>query len=50
MIVTLDTGPALAVRRFRDHWSKLSGPSLGRPPVNAEIKAPVARMAEANPL
>ena len=38
-------------RRFRDHWTTLSGrPTAGRPPVNAEIRALVARMAEANPL
>ncbi len=38
-------------RRFRDHWIKLSGrPTVGRPPVNAEIRALVARVAAANPL
>ena len=38
-------------RRFREHWTKISGrPPVGRPPVNAEIKALVARMAAANPL
>ena len=38
-------------RRFREHWTKISGrPLVGRPPVNAEIKALVARMAAANPL
>src|SRR5712664_135416 len=38
-------------RRFREHWTKLSArPIAGRPPVNAEIKALVTRMAAANPL
>ncbi len=38
-------------RRFREHWTKLSGRrSVGRPPVNAETKALVTRMAAANPL
>jgi hypothetical protein len=38
-------------RRFRAYWTRLSGrPTGGRPPVNAEIKAPVTRMAAANPL
>jgi putative transposase len=38
-------------RRFREHWTKRSGrPAVGRPPVNAEIKALVIRMAAANPL
>src|SRR5216117_782816 len=38
-------------RRFREHWTKLSArPLAGRPPVNAEIKALVTRMAAANPL
>ena len=38
-------------RRFRDYWTKLSGGrTVGRPPVNADIKALVARMAAANPL
>src|SRR5437899_5684136 len=38
-------------RRFRAYWTRLSGrPTGGRPPVNAEIKALVARMAAANPL
>src|SRR2546427_9541969 len=38
-------------RRFCEHWTKLSaGPIAGRPPVNAEIKALVTRMAAANPL
>src|SRR3989442_7147855 len=38
-------------RRFCEHWTKLSSrPIAGRPPVNAEIKALVTRMAAANPL
>ncbi len=38
-------------RRFREHWTRLSGrPTGGRPPVNAQIKALVIRMAAANPL
>src|SRR6059036_3644738 len=38
-------------RRFREHWTKLSGrPTRGRPPVNPEIAALVTRMAAANPL
>src|SRR2546425_889295 len=37
-------------RRFRDHWTNLSGrPTRGRPPVNAQIKGLVIRMAAANP-
>jgi transposase InsO family protein len=38
-------------RRFREYWTRLSArPIAGRPPVNAEIKALVTRMAAANPL
>src|SRR6059036_3185490 len=38
-------------RRFCEHWTKLSArPIAGRPPVNAEIKGLVTRMAAANPL
>jgi putative transposase len=38
-------------RRFGEHWTMLSArPTAGRPPVNAEIKALVTRMAAANPL
>src|SRR5437867_3440002 len=38
-------------RRFREYWTKLSGrPAVGRPPVNAQIKALVTQMAAANPL
>src|SRR5207249_1165036 len=38
-------------RRFREYWTKLSGrPTGGRPPVNAQIKALITRLATANPL
>src|SRR5438034_11744698 len=38
-------------RRFREHWTQLSGrPTGGRSPVNAEITALVRKMAAANPL
>src|SRR6059036_3717232 len=38
-------------RRFREHWTKLSGrPTRGRPQVNPEIAALITRMAAANPL
>ena len=38
-------------RRFRAHWTKLSRrPAVGRPPVNAEIRTLVTRMAAANSL
>lgn len=51
IIVTPDTVLRSQRRRFRDHWTKLSGrPTGGRPPVNAELKALVLRMAAANPL
>ncbi len=51
VIVTPDTVLRWQRRRFREHWTKLSGrPTGGRPPANAEIKALVTRMAAANPL
>src|SRR5439155_21131395 len=51
VIVTPDTGLRWQRRRFREHWTRLSGrPTGGRPPVNAEIKVLVMRMAAANPL
>ena len=51
MIVTPDTVLRWQRRRFREHWAKLSGrPTVGRPPVNAEIIALVRKMAAANPL
>jgi len=38
-------------RRFREHWSQLSArPTGGRPPVHAEVKTLITRMAAANPL
>src|SRR6266404_6229894 len=50
-IVTPDTILRWQRRRFREHWTRLSGrPTGGRPPVNAEIKVLVMRMAAANPL
>jgi hypothetical protein len=38
-------------RRFREHWTGLSGrPRLGRPPISAETAALIRRMAVTNPL
>jgi putative transposase len=51
VIVTPDTILRWQRRRFREHWTKLSGrPTRGRPAVNLEIAALVTRMAAANPL
>ena len=51
IIVTPDTVLRWQRRRFREYWTKLSRrPTGGRPPINAEIKALVTRMATANPL
>jgi putative transposase len=51
IIVSPDTVLRWRPRRFREHWTQLSGrTSRGRPPVTAEIKALVTRMATANPL
>jgi putative transposase len=51
VIVAPDTVLRWQRRRFREHWAKLSGrPTGGRPPVHAEIRTLVARMAAANPL
>ena len=51
VIVTPDTVLRWQRRRFRKYWSQLSRrPPSGRPPVHAEIRALVARMATANPL
>ena len=51
VIVAPDTVVRWQRRRFREHWTKLSGqPTVGRPPVNAEVRALVRRMAAANPL
>ena len=51
VIVAPDTVLRWQRRRFRAHWTKLSGrPTSGRPRVSAEIKALVTRLAAANPL
>jgi putative transposase len=51
VIVTPATVLRWQRRRFREYWTRLSGRVTGgRPPVNAEIKALVTRMAGANPL
>jgi putative transposase len=51
VIVAPDTVLRWQRRRFRLHWTKLSGrPAVGRPPIRPEIRALVSRMAEANPL
>ena len=40
LIVTPDTVLRWQRRRFREHWTTLSGrPPVGRPPINAEIAA-----------
>jgi hypothetical protein len=51
VIVTPETVLRWQRRRFREYWTKLSGrPPGGRPPVNAQIKALITRLATANPL
>ncbi len=51
VIVAPDTVLRWQRRRFRMHWTRLSGrPIMGRPPVNAEITTLVRQMAAANPL
>src|SRR5439155_22667233 len=51
VIVSPDTVLRWQRRRFREYWTKLARRRIqGRPPVNAEIRALVARMATANPL
>jgi putative transposase len=51
VIVAPDTVLRWQRRRFRLHWTKLSGrPAVGRPPIRPEIRTLVSRMAEANPL
>jgi putative transposase len=51
VIVAPDTVLRWQRRRFRLHWTKLSGrPTGGRPPVNREVRALVSRMVAANPL
>src|SRR5947199_6790744 len=38
-------------RRFREYWARLSArPAAGRQRVSRQIRAPVVRMAQANPL
>ena len=51
LIVTPDTVLRWQRRRFREYWTQLSAqPTGGRPPVNAELRALITRMAAANPL
>jgi putative transposase len=51
VIVAPDTVLRWQRRRFREHWTKLSGrPTGGRPAVPAEIKTLITRMATANPM
>ena len=51
VIVSPDTVLRWQRRRFREHWTKLSGrPIAGRPPVNVVAKTLITRMAAANPL
>jgi putative transposase len=51
VIVTPDTVLRWQRRRFREHWTTLSGrPIGGRPPISPEIRALVTRMAAANPV
>src|SRR5437660_6540731 len=51
VIVTPDTVLRWQRRRFREYWTQLSRrPTRVRPPIHAEIKALVLRMAAANPL
>jgi len=49
--VTPDTVLRWQRRRFRQYWTRLSGRTTGgRPPISAEIRALITRMATANPL
>src|SRR5262249_54365780 len=49
--VSPETGLRWQRHRCREHWTKLSGrPRVARPPVRAEIRALVSRMAAANPV
>ena len=51
VIVTPDTVLRWQRRRFRAYWTQLSGRTTGgRPPLSAEIRALITRMATANPL
>ena len=49
VIVSPDTVLQWQRRRFREHWTRLSGrPRVGRPPINAEITALIRKMAAMN--
>jgi len=51
VFVTPDTVLRWQRHRFREYWTQLSGRTTGgRPAINAEIRALIARMATANPL
>jgi hypothetical protein len=51
VMVTLDTVLRWQRRRFREHWTRLSGqPAVGRPHVTADIITLVRKMTAANPL
>ena len=51
VIVTPDIVLRCQRRRFREYWTQPSGGSTGgRPPINAEIRALISRIATANPL
>jgi putative transposase len=51
VIVTPDTVLRWQRRRVRAYWTRLSGRTpRGRPPISAEIRALITRMATANPL
>jgi transposase InsO family protein len=51
VIVNPDTVLRWQRRRFRDYWTQLSRRTTGgRPPINVEIRALIARMVTANPL
>jgi putative transposase len=51
VIVSPDTVLRWQRRRFREYWTKLSARTTGgRPPINAEIRALITRIATANPL
>jgi putative transposase len=50
-MVTPDTVLRWQRRRFRAYWTQLSGRTTGgRPPISAEIRALITRIATANPL
>jgi hypothetical protein len=50
VIVTPDTVLRWQRRRFRAYWTQLSGRMTGgRPPISAEIRALITRIATANP-